>query len=138
MTGECSRCGECCRYLPLLISRLDPPYLNYLRCRGLKEDQGFILIPHDCQHLQHPISDREIVLQNMIAEGLTTNLDFIDKSRNIIARMKKEHPDHATTYSCDIHDSPDRPAICQKFRGQKRIGNAMIYIPPGCTMRKKE
>ena len=102
MTGDCDRCGECCRYLPLLISRLDPPYLNYLRCRGLKEEQGFILIPHDCQHL-----------------GFKTD-----------GRTKK--------YFCDIHESPDRPAICQKFHGQKRIGNAMIYIPPGCTMRKKE
>ena len=118
MTGECSRCGECCRYLPLLISRLDPPYLNYLRCRGLKEDQGFILIPHDCQHLKS-VYPRKIKL------GMNAILEVLEEGEPQI-------------YLCDIHDSPDRPAICQKFHGQKRIGNAMIYIPPGCTMRKKE
>ena len=115
MTGECSRCGECCRYLPLLISRQDPPYLNYLRCRGLKEDQGFILIPHDCQHL---------------FGGVPGSVEIPEVDVDLSSLPFE--------YICDIHDSPDRPAICQKFHGQKRIGNAMIYIPPGCTMRKKE
>ena len=49
---SCSRCGECCRVLPLPISGMSPEILAYYRCRGLKEDQGFILVPHDCQHLR--------------------------------------------------------------------------------------
>jgi hypothetical protein len=109
MTGECA-CGTaaCCRVLPLLIARLDPVYLKYLRCRGLKEDQGFILIPHDCQHLKS----------------------------GVIWDAPTQEPIEG--FLCDIHDSPERPKLCSQFHGQKQIGRARIYIPPGCTMRKKE
>ena len=41
------------------------------------------------------------------------------------------------TYSCDIHDDPNRPAICQKFKGQKIMKNARIYVPPGCSFRRE-
>lgn len=47
----CSMCGVCCRVLPLVIKNLSKEYLAFLRYRGLKEEQGFILIPQDCQHL---------------------------------------------------------------------------------------
>ena len=49
--SDCKRCGQCCRVIPLLTKMMSKEYLDYLRTRGLKEDQGFILIPHDCQHL---------------------------------------------------------------------------------------
>ena len=106
MTGECSRCSECCRVLPLSIHNMHPAYLHYLRTRGVEEDQGFILIPHDCQHL--------------------------------IKNVKWGSGGSAFEYACDIHESPDRPEVCRKYHGQKRIGNAQIYIPPSCTMRNKE
>ena len=99
---ECKRCSACCRVLPLSPIGMSPDHLKYLRTHGLKEDQGFILVPHDCQHL-----------------GFDTN------------GITKE-------YSCDIHDSPDRPAVCRKFHGQKRIGRAILYVPPGCGFREEE
>ena len=49
--GECNRCGECCKVLVIQTNVLPKQQLHYLRTRGLKEDQGFILIPHECQHL---------------------------------------------------------------------------------------
>jgi hypothetical protein len=92
---------------------MHPSYLHYLRTRGLKEEQGFILIPHDCQHLTE---ESRVV-------------GFDEDSGNTIDE---------SYYSCTIHESPDRPHVCSAFHGQKRIGNALIYIPPGCTMRRKE
>ena len=48
---KCTRCGECCKVIPLSVKNMHPNYRQYLRNRGLKEDQGFILIPHECEHL---------------------------------------------------------------------------------------
>jgi hypothetical protein len=51
--GSCSRCGECCRWLPLIpIQQCKPHQLNYLRARGLKEDAGYFLANASCQHLR--------------------------------------------------------------------------------------
>jgi len=50
--GSCSLCGSCCRQIVMVIKGLHPNYLKYLRAHGFKEDQGFVLIPHDCQHLK--------------------------------------------------------------------------------------
>ena len=33
MKGECSRCGECCRFIVLPISGMSPEMLAYYRCR---------------------------------------------------------------------------------------------------------
>lgn len=101
--SDCKRCGQCCRVIPLLTRAMSKEYLDYLRTRGLKEDQGFILIPHDCQHLSY-------------------------------------YPDPSGTqphHSCDIHNSPDRPRICQIFKGQKKgTHGTRFYVPPGCAFRK--
>jgi hypothetical protein len=107
MTEEksCKRCGVCCRVIPLSTAHMSPEYRAYLLNRGLKEDQGFILIPHDCQHLQ-----------------FTPENCFM--------------PDLGGEWFCDIYYDPARPKVCQKFHGQKRIGSAIIYIPPGCGYRK--
>lgn len=51
MSGECSQCGSCCKILNLPVKGLPKQYIHYLRTRGLKEDQGFFIIPHVCQHL---------------------------------------------------------------------------------------
>ena len=110
---SCSRCGECCRVLPLPISGMSPEILAYYRCRGLKEDQGFILVPHDCQHLKGPVS---IALH---PSQCTDRFSYRNE------------------YSCDIHDSPDRPRVCQQFHGQRRGSkHVLFYIPPGCSMRR--
>jgi Putative zinc- or iron-chelating domain len=52
-SGTCSRCGECCRWLPLvLIRQCKPHHLHYLRERGLKEDGGYFLVDTPCRHLK--------------------------------------------------------------------------------------
>jgi len=51
---KCSRCGACCRVLPLFTQHMHPDFKKYLLNLGLVEDkeQGCILIPHVCQHLK--------------------------------------------------------------------------------------
>ncbi|MDO8873771.1 MAG: hypothetical protein Q7V05_13735 [Methanoregula sp.] len=42
--GTCNRCGECCRWLPIiLVWQYKPHQLHYLRERGLKEEGGYFL-----------------------------------------------------------------------------------------------
>ena len=86
---------------------MSPEYLNYLRTRGLQEAQGFILIPHDCQHL--------------VRVALVGENDEYGSKR----------------YDCDIHESPDRPKVCKIFHGQKRSARAVFYVPQECTMRER-
>ena len=109
---SCSRCSACCRVLPLPIAGMSPEILAYYRCRGLREDQGFILVPHNCQHLKKH--------ERITTEG---NLGLVKY--------------HCGDFSCDIHDSPDRPRVCQQFHGQRRGSkHVLFYIPPGCSMRR--
>jgi hypothetical protein len=56
--GTCSRCGECCRWLPIVLVRQCKPHqLHYLRERGLKEADGFFLADAPCQHLREEAAD---------------------------------------------------------------------------------
>jgi hypothetical protein len=96
---------------------MHPSYRKYLLERGLKEDQGFILIPHTCQHLKKKYP-RKITLGGQ---------PFIET-----IEFEKEQ-----VYICAIHDSPDRPEVCRKFHGQKKIGPWSVYVPPGCAFRKQ-
>jgi hypothetical protein len=51
--GTCIRCGECCRWLPLIpVQQCKPHQLQYLRERGLLEDAGYFLADAPCRHLQ--------------------------------------------------------------------------------------
>ena len=115
MTGQCLRCGACCSVLPLLIKGMSPDYLKYLRTRGLKEDQGFILIPHVCQHLK-------FIEGNGPCGCGDRDLSFLEEWGMA---------------ECAIHNSPDRPQCCQKYRGQRIINNMRIYRPPGCGYREE-
>jgi hypothetical protein len=50
--GTCSRCGECCRWLPIAFVRQCKPHqVQYFRERGLKEADGFFLADAPCRHL---------------------------------------------------------------------------------------
>ena len=50
--GSCSRCGECCRWLPIaLVRQCKPHQVQYFRERGLKEADGFFLADAPCRHL---------------------------------------------------------------------------------------
>jgi len=51
MTGECSRCGACCTVIGIGKTGMDKDTLEWMRARGLKEEQGFFIIPHQCQYL---------------------------------------------------------------------------------------
>jgi len=52
-SGTCSRCGKCCRWLPLVFVRQCKPHqLVYLRERGLKEEGGYFLADAPCRHLK--------------------------------------------------------------------------------------
>ena len=110
--GSCSRCGSCCRQIVMVIKGLHPDYLKYLRAHGFKEDQGFVLIPHDCQHLK---KDKPITLSS---DG----------------KVFAEVIDSDERYFCAIHDSPEFPRLCRLYHGQKQIGRFPIYRPPNCSM----
>jgi Fe-S-cluster containining protein len=57
-TNSCSRCGECCRWLPIvLVWQCKPHQLHYLRERGLKEEGGYFLADTPCQHLREEDPD---------------------------------------------------------------------------------
>ena len=56
--GACSRCGECCRWLPLVpVRQCKPHQLHYLRERGLKETDGYFLADTPCRHLREEEPD---------------------------------------------------------------------------------
>jgi hypothetical protein len=50
-------CGECCRYIPLAVKGMPKDSLDYLRVRGLKEEQGFFLIPQTCDKLNMRVTE---------------------------------------------------------------------------------
>jgi Fe-S-cluster containining protein len=57
-TGVCSRCGECCRWLPIaLVRQCKPHQLHYFRERGLKESGGYFLADAPCRHLREEEPD---------------------------------------------------------------------------------
>jgi hypothetical protein len=57
-TGTCSQCGECCRWLPVILVRQCKPHqLHYLRERGLREADGFFLADAPCRHLHREDPD---------------------------------------------------------------------------------
>ena len=66
--GTCSRCGECCRWLPIvLIRQCKPHQLQYLRERGLKEADGFFLADAPCRHLREAEPDGSGVRKRVCA-----------------------------------------------------------------------
>lgn len=111
---DCSRCGSCCTVLPLATLGMDPEYLKYLRTRGLKEEQGFILIPNVCQHL----------------------VDTVEIA-GIRETWAGTFCERRTTKCCAIHDSPEFPKMCRIYHGQKQHGRARFYRPESCTMVKR-
>jgi hypothetical protein len=57
-TGTCCRCGECCRWLPIVLVRQCKPHqVHYFRERGLKEADGLFLAYAPCRHLHEEEHD---------------------------------------------------------------------------------
>jgi Fe-S-cluster containining protein len=57
-SGTCSRCGECCRWLPIIpVRQCKPHQIHYFRERGLKEADGLFLAFAPCRHLREEGSD---------------------------------------------------------------------------------
>ena len=51
--GDCSRCGECCMWLPVApVAGCDTGTTTYYRARGLREDGGIFLVYAPCPHLE--------------------------------------------------------------------------------------
>ena len=66
--GTCCRCGECCRWLPIVLVRQCKPHqLQYLRERGLKEADGFFLADAPCRHLREAEPDGSGVRKRVCA-----------------------------------------------------------------------
>jgi len=58
LPGTCSRCGECCRWLPFVsVRQCKPHQIQYLRERGLKESAGLFLVDAPCRHLVEDAPD---------------------------------------------------------------------------------
>ena len=56
--GACSRCGECCRWLPVAVIRQCKPHqIQYLRARGLRVEDGYFLADAPCRHLREEEPD---------------------------------------------------------------------------------
>ncbi len=50
MSGECCRCGECCRYFVVNIPS-NLAGLRYLKARGFHVEQGMMVAEFPCPHL---------------------------------------------------------------------------------------
>ncbi len=82
--GTCTQCGECCRWLPLVMVRQCKPHqLHYLRERGLKEEGGHFLADTPCRHLKEAAPDgsgRRRWLCAIYEKRPTTCRDFCGKT----------------------------------------------------------
>lgn len=110
MTESCQRCGRCCRSLGMKMMGMSPEIIDYLVKRGCEVDDGFILIPHRCQHLR---LDEKLSKWEVVFGG----------NRKLVEPK----------YSCDIHYKEEYPVICRRFHGHGRY-----YIPEGCVYLDKE
>ena len=111
--SECSRCGECCKYIARHIKGLDIEYISYLLQHGVEIEGEWALIPHVCQHLKtevgEPCGFDDCGAPYLYKRGIST---------------------------CDIHDSADRSELCKKFHGQKKGSKGVVFwVPKTCTMR---
>ena len=107
--AECSRCGECCRTIPIgRIGSFKLEQREYLLTHGCRIEHGMMLIPIECPHLKD-----------------TGNLksDFRDQE---VARGK--------TY-CDIYEN--RPPACRDFDGKPISHGRKYFVPDKCTMKVK-
>ena len=87
-----------------------------------------MILPLFTQHM-HP-KYREYLLNRGLEEDKEQGCILIPHRCQYLIMVTS--PD-GMVIACDIHDSPDRLDVCRKFRGQKIIKGARIYVPPGCS-----
>jgi hypothetical protein len=114
---ECRRCGECCRWLASKCVGFAPEVIDYLTKRGCKVDDGYVLIPHRCQHLRLDEKLSTYALEDTQPDG--TDGPY---KRLLVPK-----------YKCDIHNTQEYPLICKRFHG-----HGAYYIPQGCVYFRSE
>ncbi|MFA5221216.1 MAG: YkgJ family cysteine cluster protein [Methanoregula sp.] len=89
--GACTRCGECCRWLPIaLVKQCKPHQLHYLRERGLREEGGYFLVDSPCRHLERIEPDGSGIVRwgcAIYATRPATCRDFCGKSLSAAKRF---------------------------------------------------
>jgi len=105
----CDRCGKCCRTLAMKAIGMSPDVLTYLTTTGCKVDDGYLLIPHRCQHLR--LDEKLSVYKIEVGEN--------DEQIRVLQTPK---------YKCDIHNTEEYPTMCKRFSG-----HGAMYIPDGCV-----
>lgn len=93
---------------------MSPEVIDYLLKRGADVDDGYILLPHRCQHLR--LDDKLSEYKIEIGEN--------DEQIKVLQTAR---------YKCDIHDTSEYPVLCKRFHGHGRF-----YIPNGCVFLTKK
>lgn len=112
MSTDCRRCGSCCRVLASKSVGMSPEVLDYLSKRGCTVDDGYVLIPHRCQHLRLDEKLSSYQIEDTLPDGTE------GKYKRLLVPK----------YRCDIHDTPEYPLICKRYHG-----HGAYYIPSGCV-----
>ena len=112
--NDCARCGRCCRMIGTKIVGISPESQAYLTTRGCTIDDGYLLIPHRCQHLR---LDEKLSIYRI-------EIGADDEQIKVLQTPK---------YKCDIHNTEEYPILCRRFQG-----HGAYYIPEGCVFITKK
>ena len=112
---ECSRCGECCRYLVIGKEKeLNADQRRYLIFRGAEFHQGLVMIFHPCHCLKYIWAD-------------TGNIAGVDEMTSDRLR------DGIIIAQCCVHNW--KPEMCRLYKGKKITKGIHYYIPERCRMK---
>ena len=110
--SECIRCGRCCRVVAMKAVNMSPEVIDYLIKRGCSVDDGYILLPHRCQHLRLDEKGSTYIIEDTAPDGTEGPYKRLSVPK----------------YKCDIHNTEEYPVLCRRFHGHGRF-----YIPEGCV-----
>jgi len=96
---------------------MSPEVVDYLLTRGCLVDDGFIILPHRCQHLRLDETLSTYAIEDTLPDGTAGPY-----KRLVVPK-----------YKCAIHDTAEYPLICKRFHGFGRY-----YIPTGCVYFTKD
>ena len=52
---DCERCGDCCRFVTVIVPEITPEMADYFTTHGFTIDGDRVKIPSECQHLRRDI-----------------------------------------------------------------------------------